>query len=102
MKVPILEVKHISKRFFSKGNEDNYILKDLELIVETNTISCIIGSNGTGKTTLFNIISRLQIPSNKMGQIGLATKYRLLTADEQVSPTLNRFFTHHISIHFHQ
>lgn len=69
MENTILDIKHISKHFFSKGDKTNELLKDVSFSIESNTINCIIGGNGTGKTTLFNIISRLQDPSHKKSKI---------------------------------
>lgn len=53
----ILDINNISKSFFRKTSGNNYILKDFNLSVEKQKITALIGGNGTGKTTLFNIIS---------------------------------------------
>jgi len=39
------------------------ILSNINLEVERNTISCFVGKNGCGKTTLINIISGLLVPT---------------------------------------
>jgi len=64
MTKPILDIQHISKSFHSKTTGNNYVLKDFNLTIPTNKITALIGGNGTGKTTLFNIISRL-VPADK-------------------------------------
>ncbi len=58
----ILDIQNISKSFYSKTTGNNYVLKDLNLAIETNKVTALIGGNGTGKTTLFNIISQLVEP----------------------------------------
>ena len=59
----IIHIEGISKSFSKdeKKHSDNsrFILNNLNLIVEKNKITALIGGNGTGKTTLFNIISGL-------------------------------------------
>lgn len=55
----MLEIKNLSKIFFNPYGKDNAIFKDLSLNVNTGEFISIIGSNGTGKSTLLNIISGL-------------------------------------------
>ena len=53
---PILELKDISLSF--TGGRDTFkILNELNMQVEPGKITALIGGNGVGKTTLFNIIS---------------------------------------------
>lgn len=55
----ILELKNISLSF--NGGRDTFrILSDLNMSVEHGRITALIGGNGVGKTTLFNIISGFQ------------------------------------------
>jgi branched-chain amino acid transport system permease protein len=39
-------------------------VKDLDLVVESNTIVALIGPNGSGKTTTFNLITGMDAPSS--------------------------------------
>lgn len=55
----MLEIKNLSKVFFNPYGKDNAIFEDLSLNVNTGEFISIIGSNGTGKSTLLNIISGL-------------------------------------------
>ncbi len=57
MENAILDIKNISKSFFRKTSGNNFILKNFNLTIEKQKITALIGGNGTGKTTLFNIIS---------------------------------------------
>src|SRR5215813_4294849 len=53
-----LDVRNVSKRF---GNL--VALRDVSLTVESGELRAIIGLNGAGKTTFFNLISGLFSPS---------------------------------------
>ena len=55
----ILKLKNISLSF--NGGRDTFkILNDLNMSVKRGEITALIGGNGVGKTTLFNIISGFQ------------------------------------------
>jgi len=54
--------------FAYKGNTDTVIFNEFTGELETNSISVILGSSGTGKTTLFKLICN-QLKPNKDGQI---------------------------------
>ena len=45
---------------FSYGEEDPVVLADLSLDIPTGKVTAILGPNGTGKTTLLNIIAGLE------------------------------------------
>lgn len=51
-----LEVKNIKLSFTNAGNETFNLLNGVNLNVEAGKITALVGGNGTGKTTLFNII----------------------------------------------
>lgn len=55
----MLELKKIYHNF-----EENIIINNLSYLFEDNSINTIIAPNGTGKTTLLNIISGLLIPND--------------------------------------
>ena len=52
----MLELKNISKTFSNDSGFSNKVLDKVNLKVEKGEFVCIIGSNGTGKSTLLNII----------------------------------------------
>ena len=55
----MLQINHISKTFPNPYGEPNTIFKNLSLTINKGEFVTIIGSNGTGKSTLLNIISGL-------------------------------------------
>jgi putative ABC transport system ATP-binding protein len=53
----MLQIKNISKTFPNPYGDPNIIFEDLSLTINKGEFVSIIGSNGTGKSTLLNIIS---------------------------------------------
>lgn len=53
----------ISFKNVSKSFENKKILDNISLDIEENTITCLIGESGCGKTTLLKMINRLYEPS---------------------------------------
>ena len=56
--VPFLEVKNLKKSF---GNHE--VLKDISLSVKQGEVISIIGSSGSGKSTILRCINLLEEPS---------------------------------------
>jgi branched-chain amino acid transport system ATP-binding protein len=52
-----LQLKDIHMSFTNAQNETFQLLRGVNLAVEKGKITALVGGNGTGKTTLFNIIS---------------------------------------------
>jgi len=55
----MLQIKNLSKSFSNIYGNPNIIFQDLTLTINEGEFVSIIGSNGTGKSTLLNIISGL-------------------------------------------
>ena len=53
----ILSVKNLKKIYFSKQDEDNHALNNLNLDVKEGEIFGLLGPNGAGKTTFINILA---------------------------------------------
>mgnify|MGYP001150818270 FL=1 len=64
----MIYIKNISKTF--NGTE---VLKDVSFTVSDNAITSIIGPNGIGKTTIFNIICGILMPDQGMIESDLNT-----------------------------
>lgn len=58
----ILELRKVNKRFGGV-----HAIKELDLTVTQGTVHGLIGPNGSGKTTTFNVITR--VPAHRQGQI---------------------------------
>ena len=63
----ILQLKDIRISFTNAHNEKFDLLRGVNLDVEKGKITALVGGNGTGKTTLFNIISGFE--KNYTGQV---------------------------------
>ncbi len=70
----VLEIKEIRKSFAMNhgrarvfGAEYKNVINDLSISLEEGMVTSLVGGNGEGKTTLFNLISGLLRPDN--GQI---------------------------------
>lgn len=57
--MPILEVEHICKSF-----EHTEVLKDISFSLEKSQVLSIIGSSGSGKTTMLRCLNFLEIPDS--------------------------------------
>lgn len=51
-----IEFKHV---FFSYPESKNYVLKDINFIVESGEVSALVGANGSGKTSIIKLLLRL-------------------------------------------
>ncbi|HLP71747.1 MAG TPA: ATP-binding cassette domain-containing protein [Bacteroidales bacterium] len=58
----ILEISDLSLSFIQdhKKDESLYLFKDLKLEIPGEKVTALVGGNGVGKTTLFNIINGIQ------------------------------------------
>ena len=53
----MLKIKNISKTFYKGMEEENQVFDNFSLEIEENKCVAILGPNGCGKSTLFNMIS---------------------------------------------
>lgn len=65
----MLSIKNINKTFYKGTEEENKVFENFSLTLEENTCTTILGANGCGKSTLFNIISG-ELPADS-GEISL-------------------------------
>lgn len=59
MKKNILEIKDVSLKY-----GEAFAIKDINLSISTEEIVALVGHNGAGKSSLFNIIAGIQDPTN--------------------------------------
>jgi len=55
----MIELKNISHSYGK-----NKVLENLNLNIETNKLTCLLGSSGSGKTTILRLIAGLELPIN--------------------------------------
>ena len=79
----VLQVKDISKKYFSKNKLETLALKGLSLNVKKNEMVAVMGSSGSGKTTLINILTGLLQPDE--GQILVEDQDILKMTKEQMA-----------------
>ena len=71
----IVKLEHIN---FAYKNQT--VLKDLNLIIEKQQITCILGSSGSGKTSILRLIAGLEMP--QQGSVFILNK--LASADGRI------------------
>ena len=61
----LLEINNVTKTYpFASGGTDRYVLKDLNLTVESGDTLAVVGPSGSGKSTLLNLIGGLDVPTS--------------------------------------
>jgi len=67
MPPPLIELKHLTRRFQIKRNVFITAVNDVSLVMEAGEVMCLVGESGCGKTTTGKMIAGLLKPSE--GQI---------------------------------
>ena len=91
----MLSIKKISKSFNLKKNKKNIVLKKFTKVIERGTYNYIEGSNGSGKTTFFKILSGDILPDE--GEL-LFNGHRLINCDVAYIGTNDRSFYWRLSV----
>ena len=85
-----IEFKHVSFRY---PNTERNVLKDLSFVIEDSETLAIIGSPGSGKSTLTKLIQRLYIPTSGEIRLGgnplgrytnLSLRHNISTVEQDV------------------
>ena len=91
----MLSIKKISKSFNQKNNKKNIVLQKFTKEIELNTFNYIEGSNGSGKTTFFKILSGDILPDE--GEL-LLNEHKLINSDVAYIGTNDRSFYWRLSV----
>jgi len=72
---PQIEIKNLnyiisSKQYFSDSYQNKHILHDINATIKYGRLTAIMGSSGSGKTSLLNILSQRINPGEKYGLNG--------------------------------
>ena len=59
----LIELKNIHK-FFTMGEEKIHALNEINVSIEQGEFISIVGTSGSGKTTMMNLIGLLDLPSS--------------------------------------
>lgn len=86
----MLKIQNLSKSFPNPYGKPNKLFADLSINIDQGDFISIIGSNGTGKSTLLNIISGLIKESS--GTIFLENKDLILLPEHKRTQIISRVF----------
>jgi ATP-binding cassette subfamily B protein/ATP-binding cassette subfamily C protein len=93
----VIEFRKVS---FKYPNSDNYALKDIDITIRGNEKLCIVGANGSGKSTFIKLITRLYMPTE--GEILLngvnINEYDYLKYQRLFAPVFQDFCQYNLSV----
>jgi len=78
----IIQINNLHKKFFT-GEEEENIIRDLELSVQPKEVVTILGVSGTGKSTILNMIGGIDRPTS--GSIVVAENEISAMSDKQLT-----------------
>lgn len=55
-----IEFKNV---YFKYDNEDDYVIKNLNLVINKNDFICVVGESGIGKSTLIDLLTGILLPT---------------------------------------
>ncbi|MHB8905577.1 MAG: ABC transporter ATP-binding protein [Melioribacteraceae bacterium] len=87
----MIEIKNITKEYFTDAGFKISVLKDITLKVVDKKITSVIAPSGSGKSTLLKIISGLEEPTSGVVVNPSAQKIILIPAAPSSFPWLNVF-----------
>lgn len=88
----LLSVEHVSKRF--EGRVPLQVLHDVNLQIDQGELAALVGPSGAGKTTVLNIVSTLDSPTDGRVLINAVDVHRL------AERKLNHFRNRHLGFIF--
>ncbi len=97
--IPIRKAIQFENVSFRYPNNDQVVLKDINLTVRSGEVVALVGENGSGKTTLVKLLSRLYEPTTGRIQID-GTDLREFSSEElrrQIGVVFQDYAHYHLS-----
>lgn len=63
MSMPLIEFRNLSKSY-READQDHVVLEDVNAVINTGEFVVLVGKSGCGKSSLLNLISGIDAPSN--------------------------------------
>src|SRR5574344_196126 len=57
-----IRIENLSTGYHQKGSGDNVVMSNIQISISSGELTCLIGSNGIGKSTLLRTLSAFQPP----------------------------------------
>ncbi len=96
-KESIIEFKNVS---FKYPNSDNYAIKNMNIKIHSNEKLCIVGANGSGKSTFIKLLTRFYKPTE--GEILLngvnVAEYDFVDYQGLFSPVFQDFVLYYMTV----
>ncbi|MCK5807388.1 ABC transporter ATP-binding protein [bacterium] len=71
-----IDIERLSHAFVSADGDEKKVIKDFSLAIPSGALVRVLGRSGTGKSTLFNIVSGMIVPNSgvvKVGDVDITT-----------------------------
>ncbi|OUM69328.1 hypothetical protein PIROE2DRAFT_2834 [Piromyces sp. E2] len=85
-----VDFKYLDENKSTKKSEDEYVLKDINIVMKQGSLTALVGPSGSGKTTILKLISKFYN----------ASKGRITFAGEDISKIDPELYMKNISIVF--
>jgi len=76
----MLRIEHLHVGYRAQGQHDTLLLPNLHTEVAAGTLLCVLGQNGSGKSSLLRTLAGIQAPLQGQVWVGAQNLYRLKAA----------------------